>query len=156
VLAVAACDNSALTNGLEPAGLKPEAAAVVSRSELKIPVSGAYFDECNGELAFLEGVLSIEIHSTVSSSGVFNYKYQYKLTGRGTGVTTGRKYDYQGLENYSFHGGPGTTWNDHFRIRVVAQGSADNLDAVLHLKLTINANGAITAEIETIKIECRG
>ena len=132
-------------------------AAVVTRGETVQLLSGLT-GSCDGEFFALTGTIEYKWHITALPSGHWQRKQQTIIKTRGTGLTSGRKYEGLGVFNDTqVFAVPGAfTYQQVVRMHGVVQGSAANDFFLIHAKWTINADGSLTVDFFNVDSQCRG
>jgi hypothetical protein len=124
------------------------------------PYSETIFVPCAvggaGEFVTLSGTLHGVFRITIDANGGFHARNLSQLQQvSGVGLTTGDRYRGTGVIQDSFHGTVGEVFTLVTSFQVIGQG-ADNNFVVHHLvHLTVNANGTVTASINTRTVDCR-
>jgi hypothetical protein len=114
--------------------------------------------ECGNETVVVSGNLHVAAHSTVTSSGhVQAVLHVNPQNIRGFGVTTSAEYLAPGmLQTVSNVTGPAPvteTYVNNFEL--IGLGQAPDFTLHQTVRLTINANGEITAAFDHLTTECR-
>ena len=147
------------------AGMLLAATASVARADtttgtriVTLPVNRTLFNHCTGEAVLLSGELRSVFHFTLGDNG---YRAHLAMTQHLTGVGTlsGNRYLQVSVQQTSI------VFNDRqfgevhtvpLVVTLVSQGGGDNLLLVGLLHYTFNANGELTAEVDTLSAECVG
>jgi hypothetical protein len=122
-----------------------------------VPLETMAFGDCSGEMVELSGSVHFLYHMTQSANGGYNFRYQSNFQGvSGVGLTTGTSY--RAMETFSdaYHSNS-LQFNEtvHQRVKLVAQGSADDLAVNFTFHITANATGEITAVFDRFSFDCR-
>ena len=111
-----------------------------------------------GELVDLSGLLHALILFTINGNNVSGYFHSQPQGIRGTGETTGDKYQGTGVTQESFksslqNGQANQTFVNNFRI--IGQGPGNNFPLHETLHFTINANGTVTVFHDNFSVDCK-
>jgi hypothetical protein len=110
---------------------------------------------CTGELVDFAGIVHISGHMTITPNGqVHLFHHEQLMDVNGIGQTTGLEYQDVGGFTQSFNGNVGETMTGNFHSEIVGNGY--NASKHIHIHLTVNANGEVTAERESLSGVCRG
>lgn len=159
--AVMACGDARIDALTEPAtsalaSVSDQAAATFTTNQI-FPF-GFESTECGNETVVVSGNLHVVAHGTVTSSGhvqaVFHVNPQNI---RGFGVTTGAEYLAPGmLQTVTNASGPAPvteTFVNNFEL--IGLGAAPDFTLHQTVRLTINANGEITAAFDHLTTSCK-
>ena len=135
-----------------------------ARSEVifneSVPIAVDVFVPCAnggaGELVALEGNVHMLLIITENANHLSVKSHSQPQGVRGTGLTTGDKYQGTGVTQDHFtvnRGAETITFVNNFRI--IGQGPGNNLlvHGVFHI--TFNANGEVTATVDNFSVECK-
>ena len=129
-------------------------------TDVRVPVNIPVFIPCAaggaGELAVLQGNLHVLLRFTVSASGTIHAAMHFQPQGiSGVGQTTGDKYQATGVTQQEVNltiGGEETFINN---FRIIGQGNGNNFLIHQTFHITINANGNVTAFVDSLSVDCR-
>jgi hypothetical protein len=134
------------------------AQAITSTERISGPVDGFVSNSCNGEDVKLSGNVNIVIHVTQDASGGFHIVSGHtNFQGvTGIGESTGDKYIFAGGVNPIQNIREGSVNESTFLAhgRLISQGNQANQLATTQFHVTFNANGEITAEIDSFSFKC--
>ena len=136
----------------------------VARAEVtenvRVPVDIGVFIPCAdggaGEVVTLSGDLHIVLRYTESQGGAIHAASHFQPQGiSGVGETTGDKYQGTGVTQDEFNATVGVEETFVNNFRIIGQGPSNNylVHSVFHI--TFNANGSITALVDTLSVDCR-
>lgn len=162
-LAALACDRPATAPDIavaDAATARSSSRASARSVSQRFPIQLEVFVPCaaggSGETVVLSGELHDVFHISVSASGNVVVKLHDNPQGvGGVGLTTGAKYRGTGVtqETFGLRVGVTDTFVNNFHI--VGQGPGNNFVVHELVHLTVNANGELTALVETSRVECR-
>lgn len=126
---------------------------------IKIPVDYSIFSPCTGETVYFRGYNQYVIHTSTDATGGYHFKL-YR-TAHVQGVTTdGTRYvgrdPLNVSQEVSVNGA--TTFTVTHTSHLIRQGEAvAGDDLMLHsvTHFTVNAQGKVTANTDTLTLECR-
>jgi len=114
------------------------------------------FEHCD---EWIDAILRIKImeSSTESASGNINWQLKYVVKGTGVGRNTG--YEYVWNNSFGDHETVGAdgypyTYNYIDNWNVIGKGKAPDFKEKVTYKITINANGDVTAEVLNVHNSC--
>ena len=119
------------------------------------------FDGCLGERITVEGIQHIVGRFTRDASGKLHFGFSRNTKGTGTGQTTGDAYlllDTVSRASLEITSGEPQVFTEGYRSILMHHGEElPNDDTIIHFlsKLTVNANGDVTTEIEIQSVTCR-
>jgi hypothetical protein len=142
--------------------LSPTSTLAAVEYNLQVPFSDD-FDSCSGERVVVSGTTHIVSRVTKDSTGGLHYGFTGNTQGAtGVGVVSGAKYVMTSLQTisqtFAVMPGEATVLNLQHSERLIRTGSAlPDDDTIVHFLVctTINANGEVTASIDSISAECR-
>ncbi|HKY61240.1 MAG TPA: hypothetical protein VJP59_09535 [Gemmatimonadota bacterium] len=141
---------------LTPAGAETE--TINERFLIALTVFVPCADGGAGELVQLEGTLHSLFHVTINGNS-FKMKIHNQPQGiRGTGLTTGDKYQATGVTQETIGGSfVNGRFSDTFvnNFRIVGQGPGNNWLVHETFHVTLNANGELTAFVDHFSVECK-
>lgn len=122
------------------------------------PFEEVFPNPCTGETVVLTGKILVIFHQTEDGAGGFHETLMLVPRGITATGTSGTRYRAVGGHSDSFNTGPGraTTFTLTVMFSVVSEGGTDNFVGKATVHFTVNANGEPTAEVEEIRLECRG
>ena len=125
-----------------------------------VPIDSYIDNPCLGEAVHLTGELHIVFSMTINNNSAHVRSHFQPAGVSGEGQTTGAKYQGTGItrqdQNIPVEGDPfpmSLTFVNNFRI--VGQGSASNYLVHQNVHITVNADGAVTAEVDNNSVECK-
>jgi hypothetical protein len=143
----------------------PGVAGATSTETVEIvrePVAGTTFlNPCTGEhMTITEGTLQLLVRIGVDADGGLHLIVHGSAQGvAATGEFTGSRYrlagDFWGETNGAADGSPLTMQFVELH-NVLSPGSADNFTVLLVSHLTVNADGTVTAVLDSASTQCRG
>jgi hypothetical protein len=118
----------------------------------RVPFEQDYVNACTGgELFHISGTILTVGHHTIAANGGQHFQYVENTRGTGENLTTGAEYAYnnkrQGQVNWL---DGGFTYYDSYVVTMRRQGSTtadDDLEIMIWIKQTVNANGELTTQI---------
>ena len=139
----------ALAGGAALASQKPEI--------LRFPIDETVVNPCNGESVHLTGTFQIVLHETQDASGGSHFIAEGNAKGvRGVG-TSGTQYRATGGFWDEFNTNGRTVVSNSVSVfNIISKGPAPNFVSEVTVKLTVNANGEVTAEIDHMNERCTG
>ena len=138
-------------------------AATTTKVNVRVPISFEQFVPCAnggaGEILDVSGSLNVSIHTSANENGGTNVVAHFnpqKVTG--VGRISGDVYQGTGMS--MFHttiGAGGLPFNDTFidNFNFVGPGTGNNLITHDTVRVTINANGDVTADVTINNIACK-
>ena len=113
----------------------------------------SFRNECNGEIVDIQDHRVFNIFQVVNPNG---FHLQFRVTDFGTGVgrVTGATYRFNAVSLATFNGNANEITTQFRDVVMVGQGQTPNLVIKEALHLVVNANGDITADVETLRIDC--
>ena len=124
-----------------------------------IPIDDIFYNECTEEDVAFSGDLHLLVGGNITPSGMGHLNIHINNQGvTGEGDITHDSYQVVGAANLTintdmYDGNP-LVLNAVLHMQFVSQGSADNLRLSVHLHITVNANGDVTATLGEITTEC--
>ena len=122
-----------------------------------VPVSGNFFNFCTGEDTFISGINHFVTQTTVTPEGGIHVVMLMNAIGfHGVGLVTGTRYNNVGtiVRVSTFDVTPGSTTEVTLRLRMVSEGPASDIVLNEMFHVTFNANGVMTADIESFSDTC--
>lgn len=119
------------------------------------------FDGCLGERITVDGIQHIVGRFTTDASGKLHFGFSRNTRGKGIGQVTGDTYllmDTVSRASLEITPGEPRVFTEGYRSILMHHGEElPNDDTVIHFlsKLTVTANGDVTAAIEIQSVECR-
>lgn len=119
------------------------------------------FDGCSGERISIDGVQHIVGRFTKDGKGRLHFGFTRNTYGTGIGQVSGDKYiltDAVARESLEVVSGQPQTFLEQYHSRLIRQGETfSDDDTLIHFlsKITVNANGEITAAVEIQSVECK-
>jgi len=141
----------------------PAHAAVIFEGD--IPIAQVIVNPCIGEPLFVTGVFHIVIRAEEDTSGGVHYGYHLNTAQQFQGETaSGVKYvetSSGAVTVGNFNGTKGAATEETITdtSTLTRQGETaplpDDLYQHVTIHVTVNANGAVTADVQDIRIECK-
>ena len=135
------------------------ARALTVRSQQTLPVSVYVYLPCTGEWMHYSGDLHVNNHVTISDSGSTHVVYH--INGQnlnGVGLSSGDAYRVVYVNNIrrnqDVDGLPAVN-RLSIRLTFVGQGSGNNVDMLINISSTVNANGTVTNAVTSFEMVCR-
>ncbi len=155
VLAVAGCGQGPSSDER----LSPQAANA-EVDVLTWPIDVAQFVPCAaggaGETVTASGQGRVIFRTIVDASGGIHTSFHISYQGvSGSGLSTGDKYQGVGVFQGTSTSSAGSVSTFSTTLRLVGQGSNNNLTVRTQFHLTFNANGELTAIVEGNTLECQ-
>jgi len=119
------------------------------------------FDGCLGERITVDGIQHIVGRFTRDATGKLHFGFSRNTQGKGIGQVTGETYlllDTVSRTSLEITPGEPRVFTEGYRSILMHHGEAlPNDDTVIHFlsRLTVNANGEVTAALEIQGVECR-
>jgi hypothetical protein len=119
------------------------------------------FDGCLGERITVDGIQHIVGRFTRDASGNLHFGFSRNTKGTGIGQTTGDAYlllDTVSRTSLEITPGEPQVFTEAYRSILMHHGEElEDDDTVIHFlsRVTVNANGDVTAEIEIQSVTCR-
>ena len=139
---------------------QPVAVSAATEYNEKIPFTDD-FDGCLGERITVDGIQHIVGRFTRDASGKLHFGFSRNTKGTGIGQTTGDAYlllDTVSRASLEITSGEPQVFTEGYRSILMHRGEElEEDDTVIHFlsKVTVNANGDVTTEIEIQSVECR-
>jgi hypothetical protein len=139
-IAVAACEMPVAPE------LSPISATVVENSRNEFVF---FIPPCNGEPVEGTGIFHLLVSSTVAPSGRVSGTFHINAKGKGVGLVTGAKYEWNDAinESFSFDSRDGAPFTDTFTqsFRLIGQSDVPDRRFDVRFHVTVNANGEVTS-----------
>jgi hypothetical protein len=144
----------------EQGGVNSLAKASTFKSNVSFPIDLIFPVPCaaggTGEDVHVTGEIHELFHVTLDGRGGFHLEFHQNGQGvRGTGLTTGDKYQVTGMFHNSINGKVGVEETVANSLHFIGKGSASNFLLHQNLHITVNANGTVTASIDNTRVECK-
>lgn len=123
-----------------------------------IPVTGAFFDNCTGEVIQYTGEVHVLITQTVTPDGTTHTHQHANLHATAVGLTSGNQYEVNSdfiTREIKSADACGYKYNQVERDNLISKGSQPNLKVVLGLSLEQDDNCFFTSDV-TMKSDCKG
>jgi hypothetical protein len=108
-----------------------------------------FIPPCNGEAIEGSGIFHLVVSSTVTPSGRVSGTFHINAKGKGVGLVTGAKYEWNDAinESFSFDSEDGAPFTDTFtqNFRLIGQSDVPDRRINVRFHITINANGEVTS-----------
>jgi hypothetical protein len=138
----------------------PAMAATTTTTEITtIPFTTTIGDNpCTGEPVTLQGELRVITHVTESAGSYIANSFLLPRRVTGVGVSTGAEYVFVGATHSSFTltGALQNEVTDTFSSSLVSRGGGGNLLVTGVFHETVNANGEVTALVDSVGATCTG
>jgi hypothetical protein len=118
------------------------------------------FDGCSGERILIDGTQHIVGRVSQDANGRLHFGFTRNTQGTGIGYTSGDQYAYiDTVARTSVEVVPGTVqvFTEQYHARLIRRGEATpGDDTLVHFltKITLNANGNVTASVEIQDVTC--
>lgn len=113
-----------------------------------------------GDVIEISGTLHALIHVTFDAGGGFTVKFLFQPQAvTGTGLVSGATYQGVGeTQGTDTDNGPGPQFESTFvnNFNLISHGTTANFLVHETIHVTVNENGAVTAEVINSSVECRG
>ena len=153
LLVLSACTDTPV----QPVDRDPVAAFGASEGMLDFFFPGVW--ACD-EPVDVSGVFHPVTQINVSNSGQVNVKFHINAKGKGVGVFSGAKYEWNDnlktSENFDANDGAPYVFSDYRYLRLVGQGPAANYQGRFHFHVTFDANGVLRAEHSNFGVALNG
>jgi hypothetical protein len=119
------------------------------------------FDACSGERVSIDGVQHIVGRFTTDGKGTLHFGFTRNTIGTGIGQVSGDQYiltDAVARSSLEIVPGQPQTFLEQYHSRFIRRGEAfSDDDTLIHFlsKISVNANGEITAAVEIQSVECK-
>jgi hypothetical protein len=125
---------------------------VQAATSTRIPLHTIRSADCTGEQVELSGTIHLvsQVQSNGSVVGHFNYQNV-----SGVGLTSGTTYRSSSVDNIRLADPFPSDVTSVSSFRLISPGEEGNLLVNVVFHITVNANGEVTAEVESVEIECR-
>ena len=111
-----------------------------------------------GEFVDLSGALHVLTKLTTSADSVFGTEHFQPEGVRGVGESTGAVYQGTGVTRtgftFSLHDGSGGQSYDN-SFQLIGHGTAANFRVHEHRRLTMDATGQVTVNVDKVSVDCR-
>ena len=113
----------------------------------------SFLNECNGEIVDITDHRVFDIFQVENANG---FHLQFRVTDFGTGVgrNTGAEYRFNAVSLATFNGNANEITTQFRDVVMVGQGQTPNLVIKEVVHIVVNANGDITADVDTLRIDC--
>lgn len=157
VMTLIACSDAMAPKSAQWASLSGKRASAVDINQ-KEPFATNFYNSCAVDIAVLEGTNHIILHTTTSASGNEEYSLSMSIHMDGFGVPSDDKYIATSRITDSFNmQAPLPLVKDYYEsLDIISASRTRNFHSTLHVKLTINANGVVTAEFTHDDARCVG
>jgi hypothetical protein len=122
---------------------------------VRIPISGAVFNPCNGETVTFSGIDHFTIHVTFDGAGGFHADAHDNIHVTATG-NLGNSYEGNQEDNNPFNGRVGFEQTFGLTFSEISEGSAPNFEVHVLQHITVNPNGTVTVFFSNFSSNCRG
>ena len=138
----------------------PSIARAEVTANVRVPIDVSVFVPCAdggaGEVVTLSGDLHTVLRYTESASGGIHVAAHFQPQGiSGVGETTGARYRGTGVTQDEFNATVGVEETFVNNFRIIGQGPGNNVLVHSVFHITFNANGSITALVDTLSVDCR-
>ncbi|HEX5809032.1 MAG TPA: hypothetical protein VFY25_10235 [Anaerolineales bacterium] len=150
----------ALTMVLALGAVPAQARAIVHKDASEFPVEWISWVPCAaggaGEEVHVTGTFRIVSQTTIDERGGLHGKYQIFSKGlQGVGLTTGDKYQGKYIFQDRFNSWSTYTHTYGDKVKLTGEGPGNNLASSFRIHMTVNAQGEVTAYIDTWSWECK-
>ena len=123
-----------------------------------LPIRFVLSHPCSGEDIALSGELHLVSSVTLDASGGTHVEFQANFQGvSGVGLATGDRYQLNGERlhtSFNTSGAPPFEMTITSNAHLIGQGPDNNFLLHFLVHTTVNANGAVTAAIDELRVEC--
>lgn len=106
------------------------------------------------EVVFFSGERTVSLFLTETRNTFHLHGHSSNHGVSGFGLVTGDEYRVIGSEHFQLSTAKGATQTVTSRVRLIRLGANQNLIGTSATHITVNANGTVTANIESFTIEC--
>lgn len=126
--------------------------SAIAATSTSIPIHAIRSADCTDELVEISGTIHLVSQTQADGSVVGHFNYQNV---NAVGLTSGTIYSVAAVDNFFLSAPFPSSINSVRQFRLISQGSDDNLlvNALYHI--TVDANGEVTSEIDSLESECR-
>lgn len=111
-------------------------------------------NDCNGEIVDIADHRVFDIFQVTNPNGGFHLQFRVTDFGTGVGRTTGATYRFNAVSLATFNGTAGEITTQFRDVVMVGQGQTPNLVIKEVVHIVVNPNGEITADVDTLRIDC--
>jgi hypothetical protein len=122
---------------------------------VRIPVSGAVFNPCNGETVTFNGIDHFTATVTFDGAGGFHAVSHDNIHVTATG-SLGNSYQGNQEDVSTFNGRVGVEQTFALTFSEISEGSAPNFEEQALVHITVNPNGTVTVFFSNFTSNCRG
>ena len=136
-----------------------DSAHAAAQSNLTIPVSGTFQDQCTGNLLAYTGMFHMLATSTVDSGGGVHTDMHFNGADiKAVDETTGTPYVFAYVNSLviSTSASGTTVWTFTFTFNLISQGPVSKSDFHMDFHFTNNPDGTQTTYIDHVSTTCRG
>jgi hypothetical protein len=138
-------------------GRTPALAAMISNQDF--PTVGTDVNPCTGETFTYSGFFHVLTHATTTSDGSTHFGVDENSNVQGVDAT-GTRYVENGTESFTLIRQAGAPTPQVFEFpttdEIISKGAAPNFYFHALTHITVNANGDVTASIDSISTSCQG
>jgi hypothetical protein len=128
--------------------------------ELDIPVDTVVTaGGCPYEDVYVTGKAHLVVRFTTDAKGGVHGGFHLNHQGvSGTGLESGANYSWPLVQSGSFNVAPGGAYTETFIVsdKLIGQGPNNNSRIEVHFHITVNANGQVTAFLDSFSLACNG
>lgn len=114
---------------------------------------GGIFVFCD-EPVQIDGTYHVIVDFDVNASGNVSFRYHINAKGKGVGLISGAKYEWNDSINDNFNGALGVTETFTQVWKVIGQGQASDFKLKQNFHITVNPNGDTTVLRGDFSAEC--
>jgi hypothetical protein len=141
------------------AGAEAFGQATTTTTSENIPFTNSIFNQCNGDTVTFSGTLHITNTMTTDASGGTHLKTHINYQNvTGTGVPSGITYRVGTVSNEVVNDSDGPQYNSTVisTVKLIAPGPVLDYFLRIVMRVTVNANGETTSQVQEVTVECRG
>ena len=128
--------------------------ASAGAGQVNFPINGAIVNPCNGETFTYTGSFHGVFNAVVNDAGSFHMVFNDNIRVSGTG-DQGSSYVGSETDQSIFNGRVGVEQTFVSSLTMISKGSAPNFFQHILIRFTVNADGNLTANINSVTASCR-
>ena len=144
---------------LAGAGTEAFGQAATTTTNENIPFTSSIFNQCNGDNVTFSGTLHVTNSLTTDAGGGTHLKTHTNYQDvTGTGVPSGITYNVRTVSNEVVNDNDGPQYNATVisTVKLIAPGPVLDYFLRIVMRITVNANGETTTQVQEVNVECRG
>lgn len=141
------------------AGTPAFAQATTTTTNETVPFTSSVFNQCNGDTVTFSGSLHVTNTMTIDASGSTHLRTHTNYQNvTGTGTPSGITYRVKTVTNEVVNDSEEQQYNATVISTVKLNAQGPTLDYFLRIamRVTVNANGETTTQVQEVLVECRG